>query len=101
MASRLDLQTLLESTLGSGNVYYQAPSNVSMQYPAIRYSRKNIDNKFADDVVYMQTLEYELTVIDEDPDSAVVMNVSKLPMCKFDRHYASNNLNHDVFIIKF
>jgi len=101
MASRLDLQTLLESTLGSENVYYQAPSNVSMKYPAIRYSRKNIDNKFADDAVYMQMLEYELTVIDEDPDSVVVMKVSKLPMCKFDRHYVSNNLNHDVFVIKF
>lgn len=97
MASRLNLQTELETILGSRNVYYQPPESVKMKYPAIVYSRKNIDNIFADDTVYTQNHSYELTVIDPNPDSEIVMKVSKLPACTFDRHYTTDNLNHDVF----
>ena len=68
MASRLNLQTELETILGSRNVYYQPPESVKMKYPAIVYSRKNIDNIFADDTVYTQNHAYELTVIDPNPD---------------------------------
>ena len=73
MASRLNLQTELETILGSRNVYYQPPESVKMKYPAIVYSRKNIDNIFADDTVYTQNHAYELTVIDPNPDSEIVM----------------------------
>ena len=97
MASRLNLQTELETILGSRNVYYQPPESVKMKYPAIVYSRKNIDNVFADDAVYTQNHSYELTVIDPNPDSEIVMKVSNLPACTFDRHYTADNLNHDVF----
>lgn len=97
MASRLNLQTELETILGSRNVYYQPPESVKMKYPAIVYSRKNIDNVFADDSVYTQNHAYELTVIDQNPDSEIVMKVSKLPACTFDRNYTADNLNHDVF----
>lgn len=97
MASRLNLQTELETILGSRNVYYQPPESVKMKYPAIVYSRKNIDNVFADDSVYTQNHAYELTVIDPNPDSEIVMKVSRLPACTFDRHYIADNLNHDVF----
>ena len=38
MKNRIELQTLLEELLGSKNVYYQPPNNLSMSYPAILYS---------------------------------------------------------------
>lgn len=101
MGSRLDLQTKLETLLGSQNVYYQPPASVRMNYPAIVYSRSNIENRHADDDVYMQAYFYEVIVIDEDPDSEVVENISKLPGCRFDRHYTSDNLNHDVFTLYY
>ena len=101
MASRLQLQTELEELLGSKNVYYQPPASVRMNYPAIVYSRSNIENRHADDDVYMQAYFYEVIVIDEDPDSEVVENISKLPGCRFDRHYTSDNLNHDVFTLYY
>lgn len=101
MGSRLDLQTELETLLGSQNVYYQPPASVRMNYPAIVYSRSNIENRHADDDVYMQAYFYEVIVIDEDPDSEVVENISKLPGCRFDRHYTSDNLNHDVFTLYY
>lgn len=98
---RLELHELLCEVLGSRNVYYQPPASVQMQYPAIRYSRYNIENEPADNIPYKQSHFYQLTVIDSDPDSEIVHKISKLPMCVFDRHYAADNLNHDVFTICF
>lgn len=101
MGSRLDLQNLLEFILGSRNVYYQPPESVKIKYPAIIYRRNDIDNNFADDIVYMQNYTYQIIVIDADPDSEIVDRVSKLPMCRYDRHYTSDNLNHDIFILNY
>lgn len=99
MASRLELHTLLRSIVP--NVYYQPPPSVRMNYPAIVYSRKNIDNTFANDSVYKQDHFYELIVIDKNPDSVYVERISKLPKCNYDRHYTADNLNHDVFTIYY
>lgn len=101
MASRLDLQALLENLLGSSEVYFQPPASVFMSYPAIVYSRDDIENTHADNKVYLQKTAYQVIVIDEDPDSEIVKKVSKLPMCSFDRHYTSDNLNHDAFTLYF
>lgn len=101
MGSRLELQTVLEELLGSRNVYYQPPASVLMKYPAIVYSRDDIANTFADNRVYMQVTAYMVTVIDKNPDSEIVTKVSQLPMCSFERHYVSDNLNHDVFTLYF
>lgn len=101
MGSRLDLQNLLEFVLGSRNVYYQPPESVKIKYPAIIYRRNDIDNNFADDIVYMQNHTYQIIVIDANPDSEIVDRVSRLPMCRYDRHYTSDNLNHDIFILNY
>lgn len=101
MASRADLHEVLCAVLGSRNVYYQPPEKTKMLYPAIVYSRDDIDNSFADNSVYIQQHAYQVTVIDKDPDSEIVELVSKLPMCRFERHFTSDNLNHDVFSLYF
>ena len=101
MATRIDLQNVLEELLGSRNVYYQPPESLKMNYPAIVYSRKTIDNSYANNSVYKQNYAYEITVIDKHPDSEIVNKVSKLPTCRFDRHFKSDNLNHDVFTLYY
>ena len=101
MATRIDLQNDLEELLGSRNVYYQPPESLKMSYPAIVYSRKTIDNSYANNSVYKQNYAYEITVIDKNPDSEIVNKVSKLPTCRFDRHFKSDNLNHDVFTLYY
>lgn len=101
MASRLKLQTMLEEILGSRNVYYQPPASVMMKYPAIVYSRKSIDNHHANNTVYSQDYSYDITVIDENPDSEIVAKISKLPNCRFSTHYKKDSLNHDVFTLYF
>lgn len=99
--SRLDLQALFEEILGSRNVYCDPPESVKMRYPAIRYSRKKIENRFANNSVYVQKNCYEVIVIDDDPDSELPIEISRLPMCSHDRHYAANNLHHDVFTLYY
>lgn len=99
MASRTDLQTLLETTCP--NVYFQAPPDHEMVYPCIVYSRSDINTEFADDLPYKHTKRYSLTVIDEDPDSLIPDKVAALPRCIFDRGFKSDQLNHDVFTIWF
>lgn len=95
------LQAMLVEILGSQNVYYQPPASVYINYPAIVFKRLPIRNTFADDEVYRQSHQYQLTVIDSDPDSEIVEKVSKLPKIRHDRHFASDNLYHDVFIINY
>lgn len=99
--SRPNLQTMLEEILGSEYVYYQPPETVKMTYPAIVYSLANIENTHANNEVYTQSRSYEITVIDYDPDSEIVNKVSRLPKCRFNRHFRSDNLNHYVFTIYY
>ena len=99
MANRLNLHNTLVKILGSKNVYYDPPGSVQMNYPAIRYSRKKIENTFAGNSVYKQDNCYEITVIYDDPDSEIPTAISVLPMCSHDRHYKADNLYHDVFTL--
>lgn len=99
MRTRLELHEKLCEILGSKNVYFQPPESVKMAYPAIRYSRDDIDDIYADDLSYIQSPTYQIIVIDPNPDSEIPMKIKQLPMCTYDRHYAADNLNHDVFTI--
>lgn len=80
-------------------VYFQPPSTVKMQYPAIVYELNDIENTYADDGVYLSSKNYCVTVIDIDPDSSLIGKVASLSTSRFNRHYTKDNLNHDVFTI--
>lgn len=99
MDKRLELHEELCGILGSRNVYFQPPESVKMKYPAIVYVRKAIENIMADNRAYKQNWGYELTYIDKDPDSENVKKLSQLPYCRYDRHFITDNLNHDVFTL--
>lgn len=101
MAERADLQTTLENILGSRNVYCDPPESVRMSYPAIRYSRSEINNTFANNSAYKQNNRYEVIVIYDDPDSKLPIDISRLPMCRHVRAYVKDNLHHDVFNLYF
>jgi hypothetical protein len=99
MAQRSDLQALLELVSGISNVYFQPPESLKIKYPCIVYSRSSgpKQSSFADDMPYTQRKLYQVIVIDGNPDSAILDKIASLPLCSFDRHYTSNNLNHDVY----
>ena len=101
MDNRLKLQSLLEEALGSKQVYFQPPSSIRMKYPAIVYSRNNIENVSANDSVYVQHYSYQITVMDYNPDSEIVKKIAMIPVIRFGNHFTSEDLNHDVFTITF
>ena len=101
MANRLDLQTIFENILGSRNVYFQPPASVKLKYPAIVYSRNDVDSLFADNGTYRNVPRYDVTLIDKNPDSLFIEKILALPYCSYDRSYTADNLNHDVFIIYY
>lgn len=96
MGSRLDLHNLLLS-IGGPNVYYQVPSNLTMKYPAIKYSINKIENKHADNSVYCQDKSYSIIIMSKDADCDVVDKISKLPKCSFDRKFIQDNIYHTIF----
>jgi hypothetical protein len=99
MALRLALQSLLESI--TENVYFQPPPNISLEYPCIVYVREGSHSDFADDALYLHVKRYMVTVIDRNPDSNLPDQVEELRWCRFDRFYATENLNHHVFSLFF
>ena len=99
--TRLDLQTKLEELLGNDHVYYQPPENLKMEYPAIRYSKSDISSDYADDLKYRNFDVYEVVVIDKKPDNPVIKKILELQYSSFDRHYMSDNLNHDIIRIYY
>lgn len=107
MASRIQLHSTLCEILGCPErgkecrCYFQAPGSVSMTYPAIVYSLDDMDNKFADDGVYLTKRKYLITLIDKNPDSPLIDKLNTQAFCKFSRHYKADNLNHYVYILYF
>lgn len=94
---RLKLHERLVEILGTNHVYFQPPENIKLEYPSIVYSRKQISNRFADNLVYKQNFTYQIIVIDYDPDSAITAKLSTIPNCEYRNSYESDGLNHDVF----
>lgn len=99
--NREQLHEYLKAVIGNDHVYFQPPESLKLRYPAIVYSRSGIRNVFADDKVYEQCTEYEVIVIDKDPENEAVSRLSLQPYCRFDRQFISDNLNHSVFTIYY
>jgi len=101
MGLRLDLQSILVDILGTNHVYFQPPPSIQMSYPCIVYKRDDESTDFADNKPYSMRRRYQVTVIDRDPDTVITKKVAELPSCTYDRFYAADNLNHDVYKIFF
>ena len=102
MASRLELHEELCTILGSRNVYFQPPQSVKLKYPCIVYSKTGVNKVNANDKFYKGIDEYQVTAIDSDPDSKIPNEILyHFSMCRFDRAYTSDNLNHTVLSLYY
>lgn len=99
--SRLALQCELEQILGSKNVYFQPMETLKMKYPCIVYSLMNIPDKNANNKPYIRDYTYRVTLIHSDPDNCIVDKLMNFPYTSFDRHFATQGLNHYVFTITY
>lgn len=102
MANRLDLQTELETILGSRNVYFQSPASVKMQYDAIRYELGGKDVIHANNKLYRFTNRYDGVVITRNPDTIIPDKLlAHFEMCSFGKPYTADNLNHYPFTLYY
>lgn len=98
---RLELHNVLLSIMTNGNVYHQPPENFKLKYPCIIYERSRDYTFHGDNIPYNRRLRYTITLIDKDSVSQFLEPIMNLPMCAFDRHFANDNLNHDVFTLYY
>ena len=102
MASRLKLQEELEQLLGSRNVYFQPPESKKLTYDCIIYNRSDIWSRHASDKHYMFMDCYEVTLIYRNPDNDLAKKILEhFPYSSFNKHFASDNLNHDVITLYY
>lgn len=101
MAQRQQLQSLLLDILGTEFVYFQPPPTKVMEYPCIVYTRDYAKTEFANNKPYKHAKRYQVKYIDQNPDSDIPAKIADLPTCVFDRFYAADNLNHDVYKLFF
>lgn len=97
MRTRLELHSELVKILGSRNVYFQPPENLRRQYPAIVYERSALRSANGDNEKYLKWHQYQITVIDPNPDSDIVSKMEDFPFTRYVRHFTTEGLNHDVF----
>lgn len=100
---RLQLQALLEEASGlpEERVHFQPPTGMEMRYPAITYSPARAETNHADNLSYHHHRVFTVTVIHENPDNDIRDKIAALPYCSFDRWYANDGLNHDVYTLYF
>lgn len=94
---RLKLHSILSAICE--RVYFQPPENAKIKYPAIIYSRKRLDEKYADNIGYMVSTSFVVNVIYADALSDIPEKISEIPYSYHDRDYVSDNLYHSVFSI--
>lgn len=83
------------------NVYFQPSDDAQMDYPCIAYERDNSLTRAADNMPYAWSQRYQVTYMDYDPDSDVIKKLVMFPYSRFDRHFSTSGLNHDVFVIYY
>ena len=101
MGSRADFQAVLDGLQDGVNVYFQPPTGLALSYPAIVYNRDYRKTTYADNSPYVGTWRYLVMVIVTDPDSSLIDLVASLPMSSYLRHFARDNLNHEIFYVYF
>lgn len=103
MGTRKELNDILSDIIeDEDRVYFQPPETLKIKYPCIIYNRVSGNSRFADDRLYSFKTKYDITVIDKDPDSQIPDKIREnIQGVRYDRHYVSDNLHHDVFNLYF
>lgn len=98
MGTRLELQTELETLLGSKQVYFQPPESIKMSYPAIVYEMAGHPTITADNLNYIINNRYIVKIIHKNPDSTLQTDIlRKFNLCSQSDVYKADNLYHYVY----
>ena len=101
MNRREEFQEKLSSIPGVRKAYYNAPTNIRMEYPCIRYSIASKKVKFACNGRFVIRDRYTVTLIDRNPESPILQALEEIPYYSFDRMYSADGLHHFVCTIYY
>lgn len=97
MVRRQKLHEKLIEVLGSNYVYYNPPESTKIKYPCIVYSPSSKNFINADNIKYRSLTQYQLTIIDRNPDSEIADRVLfNFQYCTTERWFVYDELNHWV-----
>lgn len=99
---RWELQDKLEELLGNSNVYFQPDDNIKLEYPCIVYNRATPFTRRADGILYMKTDCYELTLINEDPDTELCDTMlNYFTYISQNKPYLADGMYHYPFVLHY
>lgn len=82
------------------NVYYQPPSSIRLEYPCIVYQPVSVETQSANDIGYLNTTSYQITVIDRDPESLIPYEIlNSFSKGRLEQMYTTDNLHHTTINI--
>lgn len=99
--TRVELDRILRTTLGSDHVYFDPPESFKLKYPCIVYSFNGNSDIFADDSKYRRMKRYTLIYITKNADDPMVDILDDLKYCRLNRPYTSDGLFHYAYDISF
>ena len=102
---RIKFHNELKSIMPSGsenNVYFQAPSNMQMKFPCIKYEIDRVQTRKADNVLYKLDVGMNVTYITKDPTDYTYEKILKqFPMSTFNRRFINDGMYHHTFVIYY
>lgn len=99
--TRVELDRILRTTLGSTNVYFDPPESIKIKYPCIVYALGDHRESRAENAPYIKMKRYGLTYITQDADDPMVDTLEDLEYCHLNRPYKSDGLFCYAFDIYF
>lgn len=100
VTKRRELQTKLETLLGTKNIYFQPPENIKLKYPCFIYERSPVYTLKADDTTYLVRGHYSVTYIDTRVEKCMEMMskiLTSFEHISVERSFVSDGLYHDVY----
>ena len=99
---RKELDDIFREIVGpDGRVYFQPPESIKLEYPCVLYERTSGDAQYADNGAYTNRWCYSVTVIDRNPDTDIPTKIAHLPLCRSNRFFQVDNLNHYNFTLYY
>lgn len=99
---RTELEMIFKEILGSDNVYFSPPAKIHLHFPCIIYKLKGINTRTADNINYAKFRQYDIQLIDENPDSPFVDKILDIPRTRQEgTPYSVDHLMHYNFSIIF
>lgn len=94
--TRLQLQSELEKICSK--CYYSPPNGFNLSYPCIIYQLQGNFTQHADNIGYFNARRYNVTIIDEDPDTSLPEKFESIFKYRtLNRVFYSDNLIHFVY----